>query len=46
VFGRKDSGKKNGTVGHLTKGLIGRQEYYEQAAALALIPFVNDEWYS
>ncbi len=41
VFNRKDSKKKDGAVGILTKGLITRKSYYEEAVVLALIPFVN-----
>jgi hypothetical protein len=41
VFGRVQSGRGTGTVGHLTHGLITRQSYYEHAVALALIPYLH-----
>lgn len=46
VFGRTNSKEKDGAVGILTKGLINRAEYYEQALIMALIPFINPELYS
>jgi inosine/xanthosine triphosphatase len=45
VFGRTNSKQENGTVGQLTKNVIDRESYYEHAAILALIPFVNRELY-
>lgn len=41
VFGRSNSKQSNGAVGLLTVDLIKRQEYYEHAVVLALIPFKN-----
>jgi inosine/xanthosine triphosphatase len=45
VFKRNNSKQKNGAVGILTKDLIDRSSYYEQALILALIPFINKEIY-
>ncbi len=41
VFGKSNSKQSSGSVGILTKGLLNRTEYYEQAVLLALIPFLN-----
>lgn len=46
VFGQSNSKQKGGAVGLLTKGVINRAVYYEQALILALIPFINKEHYS
>lgn len=43
VFGKSNSKQNTGSVGILTKGLLNRTEYYEQAVILALIPFLNPE---
>ncbi len=45
VFKQKDSKKKTGAVGILTKDLISRSEYYAEAVVLALIPFINKDLY-
>jgi|GEM_PF-142537 len=45
IFKRKDSKRKNGSVGILTKNIIDRTEYYRHALILALIPFLNKELY-
>ena len=45
VFKQKDSKKKTGAVGILTKELISRSQYYAEAVVLALIPFINKELY-
>ena len=45
VFKRNNSKQKNGAVGILTRDLIDRTSYYEQALILALIPFINKEIY-
>lgn len=45
VFGQSDSKKKQGSVGLLTHGVLDRTGYYEQALVLALIPFMNEEFY-
>lgn len=45
VFKRSNSKQKDGAVGILTKGIINRTYYYEHALILALIPFVNQEFY-
>ena len=41
VFGRSNSKQTNGAVGLLTADLINRQQYYEHAVVLALVPFKN-----
>lgn len=41
VFGKSNSKQSSGSVGILTKGLLNRTDYYEQAVLLALIPFLN-----
>ncbi len=46
VFGQTNSKQQGGSVGLLTKGVVNRSEYYEQALILALIPFINQEHYS
>ncbi len=43
VFGLKNSKKKNGAVGILTKNVTNRTKYYSEAVILALIPFVNND---
>lgn len=45
VFGQSNSKKKQGSVGLLTHGILDRTGYYEQALVLALIPFMNEEYY-
>ena len=45
VFNMSNSKQQNGAVGILTKDLIDRTSYYEQALILALIPFVNEILY-
>jgi inosine/xanthosine triphosphatase len=39
VFGSSNAKQAGGTVGHLTRGVIDRTLYYEQAVVLAFIPF-------
>lgn len=46
IFGNINSKQKNGTVGALTGNLITRASYYEDAALLALIPFMNKTLYT
>jgi len=46
VFGQSNSKQKGGAVGLLTRGLVERASYYEQALILALIPFINEDLYS
>ena len=45
IFGEANSKQRGGTVGHLTKGVVDRTKYYEQAMILATIPFLNEELY-
>jgi inosine/xanthosine triphosphatase len=46
VFNRNNSKQENGAVGLLTGNVIDRQQLYEQAVILALIPFKNPALYS
>lgn len=46
VFKRNNSKQGIGSVGILTDGVITRTSFYEQAAILALIPFINPELYT
>ena len=41
IFNRKNSKKKDGAVGILTKGNINRTNYYKDAIIMSLVPFVN-----
>ena len=41
VFNRKNSKQKDGAVGILTGGLVGRSKYYKEAVVMSLIPFIN-----
>jgi len=45
VFNRQNSKQENGAVGLLTRNIIDRRKYYEHAVVLALIPFLNPEYY-
>lgn len=45
VFNKSNSKQKNGSVGLLTKDLITRTSLYEPAVILALIPFLNSDYY-
>lgn len=45
VFGKSNSKQETGAVGLLTKDLITRTSYYTEATILALIPFMNTEYY-
>lgn len=45
VFRRDNSKQGNGAVGILTGNIITRTSYYEHAAVLALIPFMNPEFF-
>jgi len=45
IFGRKNSGYENGSVGLMTRDIITRTGYYQYAAVLALIPFRNPDYY-
>ena len=46
VFGRSNSKQENGAIGILTGDVVDREELYEQAVILALVPFRNDTLYS
>jgi non-canonical (house-cleaning) NTP pyrophosphatase len=41
VFKRKNSKKKDGAVGILTRGLVDRSKYYKEAVIMSLVPFIN-----
>ena len=45
VFKRSNSKQKNGAIGILTDNIIDRTEYYYHAIILALIPFINPNYY-
>lgn len=45
IFNRQNSKQENGAVGLLTHDVIDRKKYYEHAVILALIPFLNPEYY-
>lgn len=46
VFGTKNNKQGDGTVGHLTKSLLSRTDYYTPAVLLAFIPFSYPELYA
>lgn len=46
VFGTEGSKSREGAVGLLTEGAVSRARLYEQAVALALIPFRNEELFA
>ncbi|MBX8637065.1 MAG: inosine/xanthosine triphosphatase [Thermoplasmata archaeon] len=46
ISGIKDIGRKEGAVGYLTRGAIGRAELTEQAVIAALIPRINRTLYT
>uniref|UniRef100_A0A7S0U0M5 inosine/xanthosine triphosphatase n=1 Tax=Hemiselmis andersenii TaxID=464988 RepID=A0A7S0U0M5_HEMAN len=45
VFKRRNSKQGDGTVGHLTNGLVDRTGYYVQAGIMALIPMMQEDLY-
>jgi inosine/xanthosine triphosphatase len=45
VFKRINSKQGDGTVGHLTKGVLDRTQFYVQAVVLAMVPFQWPELY-
>ncbi len=44
-FSRNNSKHQGGSVGILTREILGRKSYYYQAVVLALIPFLNENLY-
>lgn len=46
IFDTVNSKQKSGTVGHLTRGVVDRSEYYRSAVLLAMIPFLWPELYT
>jgi non-canonical (house-cleaning) NTP pyrophosphatase len=46
VFNTVNAKQGEGTVGHLTRGIISRTSYYEPAGILAFIPFIWPTLYS
>lgn len=45
IFNKENSKQAGGAVGLLTKGLLQRKDYYNQAVLLSLLPFMNEEIY-
>lgn len=45
IFNKENSKQAGGAVGLLTKGLLQRKDYYNQAVLLSLLPFINEEIY-
>jgi inosine/xanthosine triphosphatase len=45
VFGRTNSKQENGAIGLLTGNAVDREQLYEQAVILALVPFKNPGLY-
>lgn len=45
-FATSNTGQASGVVGHLTDGCIDREEYYLQAAIIALSELKHREWYT
>ena len=45
IFKTINSKQNSGTVGHLTRGVMDRSEYYRSAVLLAMIPFLWPELY-
>ena len=45
LFKKENSKQKSGAVGILTNEQINRTQLYKQAVQLALIPFLNADWY-
>jgi inosine/xanthosine triphosphatase len=45
VFGRSNSKQENGAIGLLTGDVVNREQLYEQAVILALVPFKNPDLY-
>lgn len=43
VFAKRNSKQQGGAIGLLTADVIGRQQLYEHAVVLALVPFVSTE---
>ena len=46
VFGSTNAKQSGGTIGHLTKGLISRTQYYTPMVILAFVPFQWPELYT
>ena len=45
LFSKENSKQKDGAIGILTKGLIGRINYYKPAIILALIPIIKKDFF-
>ncbi len=45
VFQRSNSKQTNGAIGLLTGDVVDRAELYHQSVILALVPFLNPQWY-
>lgn len=46
VFAKRNSKQQGGAIGLLTGDVIGRQQLYEHAVVLALVPFISAELFS
>jgi len=45
LINEHNSKQKQGAIGYLSKGVINRVELYKMGVIMALVPFLNDEWY-
>ncbi len=45
ITGEKDTKKKEGTIGFLTRGKLNREEEFRHSVVMALAPFINAELY-
>lgn len=45
VFGRYESGRGTGTIGHLTRDFVTRAAYYESCLIMALVPLMHPSLY-
>ena len=46
VFAKQNSKQQGGAIGLLTADVIGRQQLYEHAVVLALVPFISAELFT
>jgi len=45
LLGDHNTKQKYGAIGHLSKGVIDRENLYVSGVIMALIPFLNSSWY-
>ena len=45
LINEHNSKQKKGAIGYLSKGVIDRMKLYETGVIMALVPFINQEWY-